>query len=133
MKVAFVDELSKSLSESELWQAIEHKMSFYFFLTRHKRTKISSCVVKRTTLRCTPAEMRKYRKRITMKDLRDLKGDIDSLEAALGSLYRIAAEKMTMTLEGARRWDRQVERLDGIMDDIRQDFQMLVEDSSEEF
>ena len=64
-----------------------------------------------------------------MKDLRDLKGDIDSLEAALGSLYRIAAEKMTMTLEGARRWDRQVERLDG----IRQDFQMLVEDSSEEF
>ena len=38
-----------------------------------------------------------------------------------------------MTLEGARRWDRQVERLDGIMDDIRQDFQMLVEDSSEEF
>ena len=68
-----------------------------------------------------------------MKDLRDLKGDIDNLEAALGSLYRIAAEKMTMTLEGARRWDRQVERLDGIMDDIRQDFQMLVEDSSEEF
>ena len=68
-----------------------------------------------------------------MKDLWDLKGDIDSLEAALGSLYRIAAEKMTMTLEGARRWDRQVERLDGIMDDIRQDFQMLVEDSSEEF
>ena len=31
-----------------------------------------------------------------MKDLRDLKGDIDSLEAALGSLYRIAAEKMTI-------------------------------------
>ena len=31
MKVAFVDELSKSLSESELWQAIEYKMSFYFF------------------------------------------------------------------------------------------------------
>ena len=75
----------------------------------------------------------RQRKVKTMKDLRDLKGDIDSLEAALGSLYRIVAEKMTMTLEGARRWDRQVERLDGIMDDIRQDFQMLVEDSSEEF
>ena len=131
MKVAFVDELSKSLSESELWQAIEHKMSFYFFLTRHKRTKISSCVVKRTTLRCTPAEMRKYRKRITMKDLRDLQEDIDILETALGSLYRIAAEEVTMSLSGARRWNSQTELLDSIMDAIRQDAEMLSEDSSE--
>ena len=43
MKVAFVDELSNSLSESELWQAIEHKMSFYFFLGIIERNKISSC------------------------------------------------------------------------------------------
>jgi len=106
-------------------------MSFYFFLTHHKRTKISSCVVKRTTLRCTPAEMRKYRKRITMKDLRDLQEDIDILETALGSLYRIAAEEVTMSLSGARRWNSQTELLDSIMDAIRQDAEMLSEDSSE--
>ena len=68
-----------------------------------------------------------------MKDLKDLEEHLDDLEIELRSLYRIAAEEMTMTLKGARRWNRQVERLDGAMDDIRQDFQMLVEDASEEF
>jgi len=75
--------------------------------------------------------MRKYRKRITMKDLRDLQEDIDILETALGSLYRIAAEEVTMSLSGARRWNSQTELLDSIMDAIRQDAEMLSEDSSE--
>ena len=133
MKVAFVDKLSKSLSESELWQAIEHKMSFYFFLGIIERNEISSCVVKRTTLRCTPAEMRTPEERWNIvKDLKDLEEHLDDLEIELRSLYRIAGEEARMTLKGARRWNRQVERLDGAMDDIRQDFQMLVEDASEE-
>ena len=66
-----------------------------------------------------------------MKDLRDLEEHLDRLEAELGYLYRIAGEEASMTLNGAIRWNRQVEHLDGIMDGIRQDFQMLVEDSSE--
>ena len=68
-----------------------------------------------------------------MKDLKDLEGHLDDLEIELRSLYRIAGEEAQMTLKGARRWNSQVERLDGAMDDIRQDFQMLTEDSSEEF
>ncbi len=67
-----------------------------------------------------------------MKDLKDLEEHLDDLEIELRSLYRIAGEEARMTLKGARRWNRQVERLDGAMDDIRQDFQMLVEDTSEE-
>ena len=66
-----------------------------------------------------------------MKDLRDLEEHLDELETELGYLYCIAREEASMTLNGAIRWNRQVERLDDIMDDIRQDFQMLVEDSSE--
>ena len=66
-----------------------------------------------------------------MKDLRDFTGDLDDLETELRSLYRIAGEEARMTLNGARRWDRQVERLDGIMDALRQDAEMLSEDSSE--
>ena len=68
-----------------------------------------------------------------MKDLKDLEEHLDDLEIELRSLYRIAGEETQMTLKGARRWNSQVERLDGAMDDIRQDFQMLAEDSSEEF
>ena len=67
-----------------------------------------------------------------MKDLRDLKEDIDILETALGSLYRIAAEEVTMSLSGARRWNSQTELLDSIMDAIRQDAEMLSEDDSSE-
>ena len=67
-----------------------------------------------------------------VKDLKDLEEHLDDLEIELRSLYRIAGEEALMTLKGARRWNRQVERLDGAMDDIRQDFQMLVEDASEE-
>ncbi|WP_243812355.1 hypothetical protein LRM48_002325 [Candidatus Nanosynbacter sp. TM7-008] len=66
-----------------------------------------------------------------MKDLKDLKEHLDDLEIELRSLYRIAGEEARMTLNGARRWDRQVERLDGIMDALRQDAEMLSEDSSE--
>ena len=137
MKVAFADELNKSLSESELWQAIEYKMSFYFFLGIIERNKISSCakeqyiytaILQRKNVdERTPERWRQWKTFETSREI------LTAWKLQLGSLYRIAAEKMTMTLEGARRWDRQVERLDGIMDDIRQDFQMLVEDSSEEF
>ena len=67
-----------------------------------------------------------------VKDLKDLEEHLDDLEIELRSLYRIAGEEARMTLKGARRWNSQVERLDGAMDDIRQDFQMLVEDASEE-
>ena len=67
-----------------------------------------------------------------VKDLKDLEEHLDDLEIELRSLYRIAGEEARMTLKGARRWNRQMERLDGAMDDIRQDFQMLVEDASEE-
>ena len=67
-----------------------------------------------------------------VKDLKDLEEHLDDLEIELRSLYRIAGEEARMTLKGARRWNRQGERLDGAMDDIRQDFQMLVEDASEE-
>ena len=35
-----------------------------------------------------------------------------------------------MTLNGARRWNRQTERLDDIMDTLRQDAEMLIEDAS---
>lgn len=66
-----------------------------------------------------------------MKDLKDLKEHLDDLEIELRSLYRIAGEEARMTLNGARRWDGQVERLDGIMDALRQDAEMLSEDSSE--
>jgi len=66
-----------------------------------------------------------------VKDLKDLKEHLDDLEIELRSLYRIAGEEARMTLNGARRWDRQVERLDGIMDALRQDAEMLSEDSSE--
>ena len=66
-----------------------------------------------------------------MKDLKDLEEHLDDLEIELRSLYRIAGEEARMTLNGARRWDRQVERLDGIMDALRQDAEMLSEDSSE--
>ena len=66
-----------------------------------------------------------------MKDLKDLKEHLDDLEIELRSLYRIAGEEARMTLNGARRWGRQVERLDGIMDALRQDAEMLSEDSSE--
>ena len=66
-----------------------------------------------------------------MKDLKDLKEHLDDLEIELRSLYRIAGEEAQMTLNGARRWDGQVERLDGIMDALRQDAEMLSEDSSE--
>ena len=66
-----------------------------------------------------------------MKDLKDLKEHLDDLEIELRSLYRIAGEEARMTLNGARRWDRQVECLDGIMDALRQDAEMLSEDSSE--
>ena len=66
-----------------------------------------------------------------MKDLKDLKEHLDDLEIELRSLYCIAGEEARMTLNGARRWDRQVERLDGIMDTLRQDAEMLSEDSSE--
>ena len=59
-----------------------------------------------------------------MKDLRDLKEDLDSLESALGSLSRIAGDEAQMTLNGARRWNRQMERLDSIMDALRQDAEM---------
>ena len=65
-----------------------------------------------------------------MKDLKDLKEHLDDLEIELRSLYRIAVEEAQMTLNGARRWDDQVERLDNILDAIRQDTEMLVEDAS---
>jgi hypothetical protein len=65
-----------------------------------------------------------------VKDLKDLKEHLDDLEIELRSLYRIAGEEAQMTLNGARRWDDQVERLDNILDAIRQDTEMLVEDAS---
>ncbi len=67
-----------------------------------------------------------------MKDLRDFTGDLDDLETELRSLYRIAGEEARMTLNGARRWDNQVERLDNILDVLRQDAEMLSEDDSSE-
>ena len=67
-----------------------------------------------------------------MKDLKDLKEHLDDLEIELRSLYRIAGEEAQMTLNGARRWDDQVERLDNILDVLRQDAEMLSEDNSSE-
>jgi cob(I)alamin adenosyltransferase len=65
-----------------------------------------------------------------VKDLRDLEEHLDRLETELRSLYRIAGEEASMTLNGARRWNRQTERLDDIMDTLRQDAEMLIEGAS---
>lgn len=54
------------------------------------------------------------------------------MRPSLGPLYRIAGEEARMTLNGARRWDNQVERLDNILDVLRQDAEMLSEDDSSE-
>ncbi len=66
-----------------------------------------------------------------MKDLRDLKEDLDTLETEIRHLYRIAGEEATMTLGGYDRWNKQTERLEGILDAIKQDAEMLSEDEHE--
>ena len=66
-----------------------------------------------------------------MKDLRDLKEDLDTLETEIRHLYRIAGEEATMTLGGYGRWNKQTERLEDILDAIKQDAEMLSEDEHE--
>ena len=61
MKVAFVDELSKSLSESELWQAAITRRVF-ISSKKIKRDKISSCVLKNDILSRTREDEKKDEK-----------------------------------------------------------------------
>ena len=88
MKVAFVDELSKSLSESELWQAAITRRVF-ISSKKIKRDKISSCVLKNDILSRTREDEKKDEKvepELILEVSPDLLRKLNYVQYQLGSL-----------------------------------------------
>ena len=107
MKVAFVDELSKSLSESELWQAAKTRdeVLFLFLEEIGKRNEISSRALKNMHI-SQPREDEKKDEKVedevfTLEIPKSVLRDLNYAQYQLGSLVcKLQKDEEARTLAG---------------------------------
>ena len=121
----------KSSSESELWQAIEYKMRFYFFFkNRHKRDEISSCIVKRTILSCSPQRWESGEEFLTPSN--EIANEILDIAAVIEDRWRKSLKTICRShhvLEShIRRFISLVANVNLQLEDLRNYTESLIED-----